>query len=312
MRPVTVPADTLATSDPVLRALLARARGEPGTGSVALGIEGGGLAVSMCAGMALALERLGLTAGLDAIYGASSGSLVAAYAAAGRMEEGVEVLVATCSREFVSFGRIGRRAVVDVEHLLDLVRDRPPLPREGRRPDLRMLAVGVHDGRLRTLRGFSSVEETVAGVRAAMAIPFWSGPAVRYGDELLSDGGLVESIPVATPLAEGHEHVLALRSRDAGYRKGRRGRVYGLAEDLVSRTLPGRVPQLIRERPARYDAQAEELARAAGGAGTLAGRVTQLAPPAGTPLVGRLDVDRRRVRAAIAAGERVVREALGA
>jgi hypothetical protein len=38
--------------------------------------------------------------------------------------------------------------------------------------------------------------------------------------------------------------------------------------------------------------------------------VTQLAPEPGTPLVGRLQIERDVVRAAIRAGERVVRDAL--
>ena len=53
---------------------------------IALGIEGGGLAVAMACGMAGELERLGLTPWLDAVYGTSSGSLMAAYVAAGAID----------------------------------------------------------------------------------------------------------------------------------------------------------------------------------------------------------------------------------
>ena len=143
-----------------------------------------------------------------------------------------------------------------------------------------------------------------------MAIPVWSGPPVAYRGEVYSDGGLIESIPVSTPLREGATHVIALRSRDAAYRKGERGRLYGLAEDAVVRRLPGELRRLVRERPARYDAEADALAAAGAEEGPLAGRVTQIAPPPGTPLVGRLQVDRARVRAAIGAGARAARSAL--
>ena len=117
-------------------------------------------------------------------------------------------------------------------------------------------------------------------------------------------------MPFRTPLAEGATHVLALRSRDATYRKGARGRLYGFAEDRVINRLPGRLPDMIRARPGRYDADADELAAATAGEGPLAGRVLQLAPAPGTPLVGRLETDAAKVRAAMRAGARVVLEAL--
>jgi len=277
---------------------------------IALGIEGGGLAVSMACGMALALERLGLTRWLDVVYGTSSGALMAAYVAAGSTARAVRALEQVCTREFISFARIGRAPVVSIDHLLAVVRGDPP-PLDGAdRPELRVLAARVSDGRLCTLGPLSDTEDALDAVRASMAIPVWSGPAVAYQGEIYSDGGLIESIPVETPLREGATHVIALRSRDAAYRKGRRGRLYRAAEDAVAARLPGELRRLIRERPARYDAEADALAQAAVGAGPLAGRATQLAPDAGTPLVGRLQVDRARVRAAVLAGERAALAAL--
>jgi predicted patatin/cPLA2 family phospholipase len=297
-----------------LRLLAERVRGgaRADGARIALGVEGGGLAVSMAAGMALALERAGLTRALDVVYGTSSGSLVAAYAAAGRMADAIEILDATCTRAFVDWRRLGRAPVVSLDHLMGLVRQRPPLGPAGPGMPLRVLVVGVHDGALRTLGPFSDADALLAGVRASMAIPFWSGPPVQVAGEQVADGGLIESIPVATPLREGATHVLALRSRDADYRKGARGPLRALAEDRVVNRLPGRVPELVRARPACYDAEAEALQRAARGAGPWAGRVQQLAPVIGTPLVGRLQIDRARVRAAVAAGREVVERALEA
>lgn len=295
-----------------LAALVRRARSgtrEDGL-RLALGIEGGGLSVAMACGMALALERLGLTAWLDVVYGTSSGSLMAAYVAGGDTEDAERVLEAACTKEFVRLARLGRAPVVSVDHLMGIVRGRPPSVGEPGRPELRVLAVGVDDGVLRTLGPLAEREDALAAIRASMAIPVWSGPAVAYGGDLLSDGGLIESIPVDTPLSEGATHVIALRSRDWAYRKGRRGRLYGVAEDVVGARLPGRLPQLIRARPARYDAEVAELEAATRGEGRLAGRVTQLAPAPGTPLVGRLQIDADAVRAAVRAGERVVTGAL--
>lgn len=297
---------------PPLAALVRRAQtGTRDDGErIALGIEGGGLAVSMACGMALALERLGLTRWIDAVYGTSSGALMAAYVAAGSAAQAARTLEHVCTREFVSFARIGRAPVVSMDHLLAVVRRSPPALDHRQRPELRVLAARVSDGRLCTLGPLTGTEDALDAVRASMAIPVWSGPAVAYRGEVYSDGGLIESIPVETPLSEGATLVIALRSRDAAYRKGRRGRIYRAAEDAVAARLPGELRRLIRERPARYDAEADALAQAAAGEGRLAARATQLAPPAGTQLVGRLQIDRARVRAAVLAGERAALAAL--
>ena len=297
---------------PPLAALVRRARaGSRADGArIALGIEGGGLAVAMACGMAGELERLGLTTWVDAVYGTSSGSLMAAYVAAGAIDDAQRVLEDVCTREFVDFRRLGRAPVVSLAYLMDVVRTRPPALATPGRPELHVLAARVSDGVLTTLGPLTEREDALAAIRASMAIPIWSGPAVAYRGEVYSDGGLIESIPAATPLAEGATHVIALRSRDADYRKGERGRLYGLAEDTVVRRLPGELRRLVRERPARYDAEADALAAAGAGHGPLAGRATQITPPVGTPLVGRLQVDRERVRAALAAGARAARSAL--
>jgi hypothetical protein len=129
----------------------ARVRSRDDGARIVLGIEGGGLSVAMACGMALALERLGLTAWLDAVYGTSSGSLMAAYVAGGGTADAELILEAACTREFVRLTRLGRAPVVSVDHLMGIVRARPPLIGAPERPELRVLAVGVRDGELRTL-----------------------------------------------------------------------------------------------------------------------------------------------------------------
>ncbi len=296
-----------------LGALVRRARsGVRDDGArIALGIEGGGLAVAMACGMAGELERLGLTPWLDAVYGTSSGSLMAAYVAAGAIADAERVLEDVCTKEFVSFTRLGRAPVVSLAFLMEVVRRRPPAIAVPGRPELHVLAARVADGTLTTLGPLAEPDDALAAIRASMAIPVWSGPPVAYRGEVFSDGGLIESIPVTTPLREGTTHVIALRSRDAAYRKGERGRLYGVAEDMVA----------CDGSPASWGAwsasdrhattpRPDALAAAGAGEGPLAGRATQIAPPTGTPLVGRLQVDRDRVRAAISAGARAARSAL--
>ena len=311
--------DPGAIADPVLRIIAERTRALaagmplPADGAtLALGVEGGGMATAMTCGMAWVLERLGATAAFDAVYGVSSGSIIAAHFAAGEMVGATQVFPAACTRAFIDPRRALRgRAVLSLDVLFDLIRHHPierALARE--RPDLRIVVAGVDDGRLRTLRGFASLDDLVLALRAGCAIPVISREVVSLHGARLADGGLLESVPFHTPLAEGVSHLLALRSRDATYRKGARGRIYGLLEDRVINREPGLVPSMIRARPARYDADADALARASTGEGDLGGRVLQLAPAPGTPLVKRLQPDRERVIAAMRAGARVAADAL--
>ena len=58
-------------------------RASPGPGDdgfrVALAIEGGGMRGTISAGMALALDELGLVSAFDAVYGASAGAITGAW-----------------------------------------------------------------------------------------------------------------------------------------------------------------------------------------------------------------------------------------
>ena len=69
----------------VLRVLGERARAGSRPGErrdgfrVALAIEGGGMRGTISAGMALALDELGLVSAFDAVYGASAGAITGAW-----------------------------------------------------------------------------------------------------------------------------------------------------------------------------------------------------------------------------------------
>ncbi len=311
--------DPASIEHPVLRLVAERAqalkagRPQPGDGAtIALGIEGGGMASAMSCGMAWVLERIGASAAFDSVYGVSSGSIVAAHFAAGQMDGATRVFPAACTREFVNLRRALRgQAVLSLDVLFALV-GRNPLEHalDGRRPDLRIIVAGVDDGCLRTLRGFPDRDDLLLAMRAGCAIPVISREVVELHGERLADGGLLESVPLRSPLNEGATHVLALRSRDGRYRKGPRGRGYGLLEDRVINRQPGHVADMIRARPALYDADADLLEQASAGEGDLGGRVLQLAPAPGTPLVKRLQLDRTLVMAAMRAGAQVAADAL--
>jgi predicted acylesterase/phospholipase RssA len=66
----------------------ARAGSRPGARQdgfrVALAVEGGGMRGTISAGMALALDELGLVTAFDAVYGASAGAITPPGCSAGR------------------------------------------------------------------------------------------------------------------------------------------------------------------------------------------------------------------------------------
>ena len=311
--------DPASIEHPVLRLVAERTRALadgaalPDDGAtLALGIEGGGMATAMTCGMAWVLERLGATAAFDRVYGVSSGSIIATHFAAQQMDGAARIFPDACTREFVNLRRVVRgKPVLSLDVLFALVARHPVERALGvLRPRLSILVAGVDDGCLHTLSEFQTLEDLMLAMRAGCAIPVLSREIVVRNGVRLADGGMIESVPLHTPLGEGVTHLLALRSRDAEYRKGSRNRLYGFAEDRVINREPGHVPDLIRGRPQRYDADSEVLACATAGEGPLAGRVLQLAPPVGTPLVSRLQLDEQRIVAAMRAGAQVALHAL--
>jgi predicted patatin/cPLA2 family phospholipase len=120
----------------------------------------------------------------------------------------------------------------------------------------------------------------------------------------MADGGLLEPIPYETALAEGATHVLVLRSRPAGYRQPR---LSELGESLALRDQ-GALGELLTARQGVYNRQAAELetmTRERRGV-----QVRQIAVPAGTRLIGRLEADGARVTQALRLGAKAMASAL--
>ena len=105
----------------VLEAIKTRveSRSKPGARrdkhKIALAIEGGGMRGCVSAGMAAALEQLGLSDAFDVVYGSSAGSLIGAYFVAGGG-------MAETHRFFLEVLCESKTAVFDPSRLLDLLR----------------------------------------------------------------------------------------------------------------------------------------------------------------------------------------------
>ena len=260
---------------------------------------------ALTAGMCLVLEAAGLMASVDRVYGCSSGALSGCFAAAGQASMWATSFEDSACRAFIDPSRALRgRPVIDLEFLFDqVIARRRPLSEAGLAsgPELRAVAVSAPRAELRVLRELESAADVLAAARASCSIPVLTGAPPTFRGETMVDGGLLEPIPYRTALREGSTHVLVLRSRDAGFRAPRPGR---LAERALARTHPELLP-LLRSSSERYNRDAAELEH-------MPGRpfVRQIVVPSGSPLVPRFSIDRGRIAASVRLGASTMMSAL--
>lgn len=214
---------------PVVRRLRSRARAgsRPGCrrdgARVALVIEGGGLSGVVSAGMATALEELGLVDAFDAVYGTSAGAYNGAYLLAGQAAYGTSIYYENINgREFVDRWRPLRgKPMVSIDFLVDRVVRRQkilyghrvigsPIP-------LGVVVAPTDRDAARVVRGFEDAEALYAALRATAKIPILAGGPVRWNGAAYFDGGVVEPIPFRPAIDDGHTHLLVLLSSPVDY-----------------------------------------------------------------------------------------------
>lgn len=205
--------------------LLLRRRAEPGPAGahrdghrLALVVGGGGMRGSYTSGMLRGLERAGLRAGFDEVYGASSGAFGAAAFLVGEGEAGAACYPEDLSsRTFIDLRRLATgKPVLSLPFLVDevLVR-RKPLPWHdltGGPIPLRLVATDTAD-----LTAHTITADTAPGwrraVTASASIPLLAGPPVEIDGRRWVDGSIAEPLAVARALRGGATHVLALLCR---------------------------------------------------------------------------------------------------
>jgi predicted acylesterase/phospholipase RssA len=207
----------------VLRALAARRR----TGSrplarddglrIALIVEGGGMRGVISAGMALALDELGLVPAFDAVYGASAGAITGAWLLSrpqGLLGWAEPAYVKTLIRRTAL---LRGRPVADVRALIeDLYQTTFPMDSAvlASPVEFHPLATDAATGQSTDLRPFiGNPAELRLALRASAALPLLAGPPVEFAGRRFYDAGVSESIPYRTALTQGATHLLILRSR---------------------------------------------------------------------------------------------------
>ncbi len=185
---------------------------------VALVIGGGGMRGSYVAGMLRALERAGLTASFDEVYGASSGSFSAAAFLTGDAAACAACYTEDlCTDVFINMRRLGtRRPVVALDHLIGVMETTKPMDWAalGHTPaQLHVVATDVADLSADTLTGMSDVRDWKRVLRASATIPLLAGPPVEWHGRNWVDGSVAEPLAMARALRGGATHVLAMLCR---------------------------------------------------------------------------------------------------
>jgi predicted patatin/cPLA2 family phospholipase len=283
---------------------------------VALVLEGGGMRGVVSAGMAAALERLGLTASFDLVVGSSAGAINGGALVAGVAGGCVAAYHGPfASRSFVNPARVlWGRPVMDVDYVLRYDSDILDAARHERALAspiaLHCVAVDVETAAAVDLCGMRSKRELWDALLASSRMPWAGGAPVQFGGRRYVDGGLASPIPVAEALAAGASHVLALQTRPYGVPRKSASR---LADRFIERHLRRLNPALVRlyrERVACYETTVDDIARRSLDVGAGPPHVLGLRPPAGTPAVGQLERRPTVLAQAAADAERLVEQVL--
>ena len=323
-----------AAPNEVLRALAARRR----AGSqplarddglrIALVIEGGGMRGVVSAGMALALDELGLVPAFDAVYSASAGAITGAWLLS--RPEGLRGWAEPAyAKTLIRRTALLRgRPVADVRALIeDLYQTTFPMDFAAvlaSPVEFRPLATDAATGQSIDLRPFiGDPAELRLALRASASLPLLAGPPVEFAGRRFYDAGVSESIPYRTALAQGANHLLILRSRrdprssPDGHRPPRSARL--LARTTLRREAPAlRATFLARESRLAADDQlladyeAASVVPAATSVPATHPAVLSIRPAADTPAVSRLATDGTLLRAAFEAGRVAAHRALDA
>jgi predicted patatin/cPLA2 family phospholipase len=302
-------------TDTVLQLLRERSRSGSTPGHraddarLALVIEGGSSRGAYSAGMAVAIEQLGLLPMFDAVYGSSAGALNAAWLLCGRAEKTMHawwdpiVMRGTIDPRRA----LRRRPVVDThflvytvyteimfmgfQEILDSPIEFHPLATDALTGESTDLRSRIHDQ--------ASLQ---AALRATTAMPFMTGHPVEIGGRRFVDAGVSESVPVRTALAQEATHVVALRTRRSDEQATPPARLERL---VLSRWFARYAPGAAAPWLNRVAVRAEEERLLASHPGIL-----QIRPPLGSGDIGRTERGETVLRQAVQTGRRAAWDVL--
>ena len=274
--------------------------------SLALAIEGGGSRGAYSSGMAAELDKLGLLAAIDHVYGASAGALNGAWLLAGQAELGTTGWSDPAVMRTVTnpWRGLRRGPVVDTRHLVHTVYEAAPMDFAAILANpigFHPLATSGRTGDVVDLRPTLTDQASLQrALRASTGLPVLSGAPVEIGGDLMLDAGLAEAVPYRSALRDGATHVLVLRTRRADELAKAPS---GVENAVVTRYLTRQAPGALTAWRSRHRRQSEDDALLAGHAAVL-----EVRPPPGSPAVSRLSRDMALLGEAVAIGRRAFAE----
>ena len=233
---------------------------------VALVIEGGGMRGVVSAGMAAAIEQLGLRDAFDEVHGASAGAFNAAFLLAGQAS-----YLATLYQygfgdpRFASLKRALRGGpAFDMDYVINHVWtfERPlrfdAVLSSG--IDLHCTATDADRAAIVDLTDLGSDEEIRCALRASGRLPWLAGGPVPFRGMRLLDATLAEAIPVHVACSSGATDVLVLMTRPEGVAHAGLSRPVAWLTDRYLRGINPALVELRATRSPRYDALCASLA----------------------------------------------------
>jgi predicted patatin/cPLA2 family phospholipase len=260
---------------PVVQTLLQRRHegSRPGARTdgrrVALVIEGGAMRGVVSAGMASALDQLGLRDAFDEVHGASAGAFNGAFFMAGQAAYMTSLYWRGFGDpRFVSLRRAlrGRGPAFDMDYVVDGIwaRGRPlriDILLESA-TELHCTATDADTAAIVDLADLRSAQEVRCALRASARLPWLAGQPVAFRDRRLLDATLAEAIPVQAALKTATD-VLVLQTRPEGVEHSGLSGPVGLLTDRYLRTINPGLVELRRARSERYDQLSAWLGRRA-------------------------------------------------
>jgi predicted patatin/cPLA2 family phospholipase len=242
---------------------------------VALVIEGGAMRGVVSAGMASALEQLGLRDAFDEVHGASAGAFNGAFFMAGQAAYMTSLYWRGFGDpRFVSLRRALRGAgpAFDMDYVVDGIWARGrPLRTDilvESATELHCTATDADTAALVDLANLRSTKEVRCALRASARLPWLAGQPVAFRGRRLLDATLAEAIPIQAALKTATD-MLVLQTRPEGVEHSGLSGPVGLLTDRYLRTINPGLVALRRTRSARYDELSAWLGRRAAESATL-------------------------------------------
>ncbi len=297
-RPASVVADDLRHHPVVQTVLRRREEGSrPGARTdgrrVALVIEGGGMRGVVSAGMATAIEQLGLRDAFDEVHGASAGAFNAAFLLAGQA-----AYLATLygygfgDPRFVSAIRALKGGpAFDMDYVINHVwtRQRPLRHEEilNTGIELHCTATDADRATIVDLTDLAGQADICCALRASGRLPWLAGGPVAFRGMRLLDATLAEAIPVHVARGTATD-LLVLQTRPHGVKHTPLSPLVAKLTDRYLRPINPDLVHLRRTRSERYDALTDELAAQAADADH-APAVCVIRPAAGAIVLSQLE-----------------------